>query len=128
MFSFDPTLPTARDRIRHLLGDTDAAQPLLADETIDAAVAQSGESLATATLAEGLAADYARRPSSFGTTGLSVSWANRVPTWLELAARFRAASGGSGGVSVVQATRAGEIAPAEYIVDETGAPVRWREL
>jgi hypothetical protein len=104
-WTYDPLLATAKDRVRHAIGDTDVANPLRQDETIAAAISADGETMAVAILAEGLAAQYAQEPDSFGSGSLSVSWRERVKTWLALAERSRSAAatvaGGLIGVSVL---------------------------
>ncbi len=88
-WTYSNTLTTPRDRVRYLLGDTDTTAQLEQDETVNAAIVLYGEALGTATLAEGLASRFARSPDSFGEGGLSVSWRERVQTWLTLASNIR---------------------------------------
>jgi hypothetical protein len=114
-FSFDLTLPSTRDRIRLMLGDT-VAPGLRQDETIDQMLIAFGEAEATARLAEGLAAQYAQRVDSFhSSTGMSVSWRDRVSTWLELAKRLRSQSGGGPLGSASRAASRGDESVAEYL-------------
>ena len=90
--TYDPELPAALDRMRFLLGDTTVdpeEAALVPDETYGAFLTLLGEPLATATLAEGLAARFAQEPGSVSVGGKTISWADRVRTWLELASRFR---------------------------------------
>lgn len=95
--TFDPTLPTARDRIRLLIGDHtfggDPTAALRQDETIDSALLLTGDyRLATAELADGLAAEYGQEPDSFTATGdMAISWRDRVKAWENLSARMRRA-------------------------------------
>jgi hypothetical protein len=94
--TFDETLPTDRDRLRFLLGDTDVVlNPLLQDETYDATLSQSSDwRLAGAALAEGLASKFAQEPDSVSIPGdVSVSWRSRVENWVRLASGWRAAVG-----------------------------------
>jgi hypothetical protein len=115
--SYDNTLPAARDRARYQLGDTDMAAALEQDETYDANLALYGESLAIAVMAEALASRYAQRPDSFtSTTGMSVSWRERVKTWLALATRIRDAQslGGSTSAGSIVGTRWDET-DSEYV-------------
>lgn len=116
--TYDATLPTAKDRIRSALGDIDIANALRSDEAIVAVVAANGEPLATAVLAEGLAAEYAQLPDSLSTGGTSLTWRERVKWWRELAARIRgelatAAVAASAGFTVTTPTN-GDDLRAEY--------------
>lgn len=89
--TYDSTLPTAKDRMRHSLGDTDVTNPLRGDETYAALLAAYSETEATAVLAEALAAEYAQQPDTITDSGTTISWRTRVSTWLDLAKRLRAA-------------------------------------
>ncbi len=89
--TYNLSLPTALDRIRHSLGDTDMAAPLRENETYAALLLTYSETEATAVLAEALAAEYAQQPDSISANGKSLTWKDRVKTWLELATRLRAA-------------------------------------
>jgi hypothetical protein len=95
------TLATARDRVRHAIGDTDAGNQLRQDETILALIDQLGETGAIAALAEGLASQFAQEPTSFSSDGLSVSFGERVRTWTALAARIATANGGGASAGVL---------------------------
>lgn len=113
-FSFDPALPSAKDRIRLILGDF-TAPGLRQDETLNAAITAHGEAEATARLAEGLAAEFAQRPDSIGGDGQSISWRDRVKTWLEVASRMRATGvAAATALSVSVAATRGDEAFAEY--------------
>ncbi len=113
-FSFSPELPGALDRVRLALGDT-VAPGLRADETINAMVTANGEAEAVARLAEGLAAEYGQQPDSLSADGSSISWRDRVKTWLEVAARMRVvgATAAIAATASIAATR-GEETYAEY--------------
>lgn len=97
-FTYDSALPTARDRIRHTLGDTDPTKPLRYDETYDAALLYyADETLATAKIARALATQFGRNPTSVSVPGgPSVSYGDRVRTWLDTAKQLEeaVASGG----------------------------------
>lgn len=116
--TYDNTLPTAKDRMRFALGDTNVAAPLEQDETYAAALAQNGEKLGQAVMAEALAARYAQRPDSLSSDGDSITWRERVKTWLALATRLRAevAAGISGGATFRLGSR-GDEAESEYVRD-----------
>ena len=125
-WTYSNTLTTPRDRVRYLLGDTDTTAQLEQDETVNAAIVLYGEALGTATLAEGLASRFARAPDTFGADGLSVSWRERVQTWLTLASNIRsreaslaaqalaAASAVLGGSGYLLGSR-GETLTSEYV-------------
>lgn len=117
-WSYDPLLPSAMDRIRLAVGDADAMNQLRADETINALMTAHGEAEATARLAEGLATQYAQQPDSIGDDGSTISWRDRVKTWLELAKRMRAEAvaitAGIGSVAYSIGTTRGEVVEAEY--------------
>ncbi len=118
-WSYSNTLTTPKDRVRYLLGDTDTTAQLEQDETVDAAITLYGEALGTATLAEGLASRFARAPDTFGDGGLSVSWRERVQTWLKLAATIRSreaslAAAVIGGSGYLLGSR-GERVVSEYV-------------
>ena len=88
--TYDPSLPTNRDHLRQLLGDTDTASPLLQDETIDAKLQAFGFTEALAQLADGLASELSQRPDSFKEDGgVEYSWQHRVVQWRELATKAR---------------------------------------
>lgn len=107
--TFDPNLPTAKDRIRRLLGDADVANALRQDEDYVAAIAlYPDEAEAAAFVAEGLAAEFARRPDSISDEGTSLRWGERVKTWLELAKRLTATAAGEAGVIVIERADAAE--------------------
>lgn len=87
---YSDNLPTAKDRMRHILGDTDMENALRQDEEYLALLAgYATETEATAVMAESLAAQFAQEPDSVNTDGTAVTWKDRVKTWLELATRFR---------------------------------------
>jgi hypothetical protein len=118
--TFDNTLSRTLDQMRAALGDRDVPDNALRqDEEYAAQLAISGDAaLATAVMAEGLAAEYARRVDSFSESGgISVRWGERVKTWLALAKSIRDGSvtrQASGGVSAV-AVRVGGIVTSEYV-------------
>lgn len=113
-FTYVNTLATARDRVRHAIGDTDSQNQLRQDETILALIERHGEQGAIAALAEGLASQFAQEPTSFSSDGLSVSFADRIKTWTALAARIRTESAAANGTGAA----AGVLAPA---AEQTGS-------
>jgi hypothetical protein len=118
--TFDPTLVTAKDRLRAALGDRDMTAPLRTDEEYWAQLALTpDERLATAVMAEGLAAEYAFQPTTVSNENGTVSWAGRITAWQALAARLYAELKASAatGFGSARAERAGEIR-SEYRRDE----------
>lgn len=118
-FTFDPTLPTAVDRLRRALGDT-TAPGLRTNEEVAATLARyPDEALALAVLAEGLAVEFAQKPDSISDEGTTVTWRDRVKTWLAIASGARTlaalASATTGGMaSSVATTRAYDEQPSQY--------------
>lgn len=90
---YDPTLPTDKDYVRFVLGDTETVE-LLPDAQILAVLSTNTRNGSIAFLAQGLAARYARKPTSISSSGDSLVWAERVKYWLSLVA-----SGGQAGAS-----------------------------
>lgn len=134
MFTFDESLGLPRDRVRLRIGDTNAASPLRQDETIAALVAAVGELGAIEVLATSLAAEYAQRPDSLGDNGQSISWSQRVKTWLEVAARARKemtvleggdVDGVSSMLSTVRPVRSDIVMVAEYVRERPDAGLWW---
>lgn len=106
---YDDTLPTDLDYARFLLGDTsnDAATELLSDAHIEAVLSRFTVNLAVGFMATGLAARFAQQPGSVSLpSGLSVSWAERVKYWKDLAAQMRAGGVTSAGAFSVAMRRA----------------------
>ncbi len=90
--SYNPALPTARDRLRFALGDTQAPpDELLPDATYDATLTTFGgdEKQATLVLAEGLLARYALEPDSVDDEGQKASWKFRLSQWTMKANQLR---------------------------------------
>lgn len=131
--TYDETLPTAKDRMRLLLGDTDVLpveNALLSDETYGALLAQHPEAEATARAAEGLALRYAQEPDSVSIDGDSYSWRDRVKSWMELAKRLRASASSVAATVdkrgfVVSVTRDGDPERGEYVRPEG---IYWPDL
>jgi hypothetical protein len=97
--SYDDTLPSDLDKVRHILGDTsnDSATELLTDDHIEAMLASYSYNIAVAHMAPGLAGRFAQEPDRVTLpSGLSVAWSERVKYWLGLAAQMLA--GGVAGV------------------------------
>jgi len=100
--SYDPTLPTDRDKVRLLIGDTDTASPKFQDSEIDAIlVAQPNTYYASAQLLDSLAAKYATTVS-INVDGFSTSGSDIAKAYRDMAARYRAQAplAGAGGLAV----------------------------
>lgn len=87
-FTFTGNLNTALDRIRDVIGDTNAADALRTDERINAAIAQYGEDGAIAWLANSLVAEFAQQPVRVTSDGQSIDYSERVKAWQQLASRY----------------------------------------
>ena len=91
--TFNPLLATALDRIRRAVGDTDVepdTNALRTDEEIVAVVDRTAdERLAIIEIASGLAVQYAQLPDSISDEGTTISWRERVKTWLAIADTLR---------------------------------------
>ena len=100
-FTYDSSFPTARDRMRHALGDTDATSPLRWDESYEAMLDYWGdEATATAKMARSLANQFGRQPSSVSVPGgPSVSFSDRVRSWLDTASSIEKVVGVTGAKS-----------------------------
>lgn len=120
--TYDPLLPTTRDRIRLIVGDTsdDEATELFPDETYDAEIARyTNWKLAAASMAEAAAVKIEQDPTSVNFSGeIAVSWQSRTSALRAAALRLRTeaaaedAASGNGITSVQLARGWGE--EAEY--------------
>jgi hypothetical protein len=128
-FTFDITLPTARDRMRMALGDTDPSNPIRYNETYDSMLAYwEDETIATAKMARAFASQFGRDPSSVSIPGgPSVSYASRVPTWLDLAKNLESAIGSLGG-STSSYTASKAVRPGMEPLDNEEYRRRWDDL
>lgn len=130
--TFDLTLATSTDRMRAAVGDRDVPDGALRqDEEYEATYLLAGgdERLATALVAEGLAAEYCQRVDAFSESGgISVRWGERVKTWLALAQGIRdglaAGSAAAGAVSAAMVRVPDGGWPSEY-ARSCGVPTGW---
>jgi hypothetical protein len=91
MFTFNPELTTYRDWVRVLTQDTDGANPLLQDETINALVNTLGYAPAIAQICDILIAQYGNEPDYLRQRGgMEFRFDSRVGVWQELAGKARA--------------------------------------
>lgn len=96
--TYNAALPTPRDRVRLLLGDvgdgttqTEIADALLQDETIDAALAQHSFADAVVVLATGLIARVGQEPDHYAESGgLTLDWSRRLEGWQQIVTLARA--------------------------------------
>lgn len=83
--SYDERLTTDRDRVRFALGDTDEADWLFADATIDAVLASEGSvDAAVLYLARGLIARFAQEPVVISSNGETQDYRDRLKTWQQI--------------------------------------------
>ncbi|MGB3330439.1 MAG: class I SAM-dependent methyltransferase [Thermomicrobiales bacterium] len=90
--TFDPTLPTIRDRIRSIVGDINEP-PTMPDATYDAVIAEYAATswkLAAADMAERVAVLIEQDPTSYTDVGvMAVGWGDRTRSLRALALRLR---------------------------------------
>ncbi len=87
--TFDASLPTARDRVRFLLGDVPEgassgtiSDALIQDETIDAMLAQASYTETCRQMAISLLSRYSSEPDRYEEgNGLKLHWQNRLDGW-----------------------------------------------
>ena len=118
-FTFDATLVTATDRLRRGLGDAVAPGLRSNEEYAATLVRYSDEAMALAVIAEGLAVEYAQQPDSISDEGTTITWRDRVKTWLALAGSARAlvastTTAASSAATSLATTREGDDDPSEY--------------
>lgn len=83
--NYNPALPTARDKLRFKLGDTNTGAALIPDVTYDAVLSVVGgdEKKAAVALLDHLISRFAQLPNS--TTAddgaVRIEWKDRVATW-----------------------------------------------
>lgn len=99
--SFDPSLPTVRDRLRLQLGDTTGveATEFMPDATYDAVYAYNGnkEPETLLALAEGLIAKFSQAASRINLGDMEFSWRDRMTAWKAIVEKFEGISAGAGG-------------------------------
>lgn len=101
--SFDPTLSTAKDRMRLLLGDTDVQRAKAVDADVMAlpvddavylgilAGQSQDERRATIALADALVVKHSQQETKASIDGVeSAEWGNLLAGWREVASRLRA--------------------------------------
>lgn len=87
--SYDPTLPTEKDRLRQIVGDVSIPE-LRTDDEYEAVLSSYPFTYAVVVICESLASQYAVLPDEYDEQGrIRVSWRNRGASWLEIAKRYR---------------------------------------
>ncbi len=111
-YSYNDALLTNIDKVRSLLGDTDAADWLFSNEHITAVLDQQG-SLASgvAYLANELVARFGRQPTRMSDLGTTVDYGERLAAWRAIAGSavpdtsgYAGATGTLGKTALVQPT------------------------
>lgn len=94
-WTFDPALPTARDRARLAVADTVSTDPLLQDETYDALITgfAPDELRAQVAAAKSIAALFSRRATEEKEGDEQSNFADRGQAYLELANQLSQQSG-----------------------------------
>ncbi len=88
-WTYSDALPTDKDKVRLLIGDIDAAQPLLADEAISYFLGQAGLTRAAAKACRAIAAKFARDATT-AVAGFSATLQSRHEQYLKLAETLEA--------------------------------------
>jgi hypothetical protein len=85
MWTYDPTLPTPKDQVRFLMGDTIAEDPQMQDEEIDALLTATGGAVGTAAVVgvRSLAAKYSRQ-ADYWVGDLKLLASQRAQAYLRL--------------------------------------------
>lgn len=88
-WSYDITLPTAKDRVRLLIGDTDIADPLISDEEIIALLqlCQSQERRCAGEIAQAIAARLSRQ-ADIAIGGMRENLSRLAVNYMSLANRL----------------------------------------
>ena len=107
--SYDDALPTDRDKIRAILGDTNSGDWLHTDSHIDAVLTwQASIDAAVAFLARELIARYASQPVRMSSEGQTRDYSDRLKSWQQIIDRADAAlttdTTGAGAITMVTAS------------------------
>lgn len=120
--TYNPDLLTALYRVRFAVGDTTVADDAAIkpdEEYLAVIAAEDSEEAAVATMATALAAQVMQDPDSYSESGgISLTWKDRIKTWLSIAkdatARAETAVAGAGETTSSRATRHSGPVRAEY--------------
>lgn len=121
-WSFDPNLGSNKDKVRSLVGDTNDRSPLVSDEAINGWLTEFDDNVreAAAAVAEGLAAEFARKPN-IQIDGFRIDNAAKVKLYSDMATRLHSGSeadtGGELGVPIVGGISIGTMASVEDDTD-----------
>ena len=89
--TYNDVLPTDRDKLRALIGDTDVGALLLSDSHLDAVLLLKGSlNLALAFCADELIARFANQPVAQTSQGETVDYRERIATWKLISAQAKA--------------------------------------
>jgi len=111
-FTFDPALPSPKDRLRFRLDDIDAADVLIQDETYLALVNMNGgnETMALRDAAQSLLQHFSQEPETAALgDGVSFNWGQRVASLTALIAQCNVIVGGVGASGTVSLFLAAEV-------------------
>ncbi len=98
-WTFTQTLPTTRDKVRQLIGDTDSTAPLIADEALDYVLTYKPTiRKAAAEACRYIAAKFARDATT-SVSGFSATLMSRHEQYLKMAEEWDA-QGSAAGVAV----------------------------
>jgi len=124
-FTFNATLPTATDRLRRGLGDAVAPGLRSNEEYAATLIRYPDEALSLAVMAEGLAVEYAQQPDSISDEGTTITWRDRVKTWLALAGSARALVASTVAVTTSTATSLDTTREGDDPTSQYAAPMWW---
>ncbi len=106
-WTYETMLGSDKDKVRLLIGDTDAGQPLLSDEELAYCLTQAGVTRAAAKACRAIAAKFARDATT-AVAGFSATLQSRHEQYLKLAEILEAA-----GSEIIAVPTAGGIEQSE---------------
>lgn len=114
--SWNDTLPTDRDRLRALIGDTAADAWLLSDSHLDAVLSLKGSLLAAVGFCcDELIARFAQQPVRTSSQGELIDFGERIAVWRQISAQAKAEVSAAGNATGSPFT----FVPATYGEPET---------
>lgn len=119
-FSYDDSLPTDKDKVRLLIGDTDSANASYSDEAISALLTDNNDDVyeTAAQLADGLAAKYSGH-QDIKIDGFNVSWGERAQSYRDMATRLRKTGKNAGGGFATPFISGTSISEMDTVRDDT---------